>query len=344
LKTFAFAGSYPLLGLALALQVALGAGARAAERQDGKIRFDDTSFNFGDVYRGAQLSHRFEFTNVGTGPLTIQGVHAACGCTAVEVEQGKLYAPGEKGHVEVRFDTSAFEGRVVKAITVMSNERHVPDRTLTLKAFIKSEVEADPPLVDFGDSVSGEGATQLVKIKPLGKKPVRVSDVVYNKDILTVTATESKGEWILKVDLKPDLPPGFLKETIVVKNSSEHLAEMPIPVRANVKGNIEYSPVYLEFGAIAPEKAERRTLTLRGLSSFDVVSNKAELLVNGRKIEDGSALITIETLPHETRKKLVTVELKNAAKTAGSVHGKLILETTDPKQKEVSVDFYALFR
>jgi hypothetical protein len=34
----------------------------------------------------------------------------------------------------------------------------------------------------------------------------------------------------------------------------------------------------------------------------------------------------------------------NKTEKAGSVHGRLFIETTDPQQKEIPVDFYAFFR
>jgi len=83
--------------------------------QQGKIKFEKHSYNFGDVYRGERLSHRFTFTNVGEGSLAIHGVYAACGCTVVNFEKGKKYAPGESGFVEVLLDTTDFSGKLTKA-------------------------------------------------------------------------------------------------------------------------------------------------------------------------------------------------------------------------------------
>jgi hypothetical protein len=115
-------------------------------------------------------------------------------------------------------------------------------------------------------------------------------------------------------------------------------------VRATVRGNIDYAPAYLEFGAIAPSDRARRSITMKGPSAFDVTGSRTELIVNGRKVDDASKFIRIETLPHEKEKRLVAVELSNAGSLSGSVHGKLFLQTTDPDQKELALDFYAFFR
>lgn len=320
-------------------------GARAALQNNGNMKFEDSSFDFGEVYRGTALTHRFKFINAGDGPLTMQGVHAACGCTAVEIEKGKSYAPGESGFVEVKLDTTDFAGTLVKTVTVMSSEKLLPDRTLTMKAYVKTELEASPPLADFGDVPSMNGATTSITIKPLGGFKLEVKDLVFNKDALEATVVKKDAnEYTLTLKVKPGLKPGFLKEQVIVRNNSAHLPEMPVPVRATVKGNIDYAPAYLEFGAIAPKDNVKRSITMKGLSDFQITGTRTELIINGRKIDDAARFIHIETLAHEKEKKLVAVELRNAAQVAGSVHGKLVLTTSDPEQKELAVDFYAFFR
>ena len=257
-----------VLALSAALGVAVpGAAYADSNRQQGNLKFEASSIDFGSVYRGSQLSHRFRFTNAGAGLLTVQGVHAACGCTAVEVEKGKKYQPGESGFVEVKFDTTDFAGSVVKVVTVMSNEKLLPDRTLTLKAFVKTEIEADPPLADFGDTNSRESAVKTVRIKAIQAEggtatKLDVKDLAFNASALDATIAKDGDGWLLTIKLKPGLAPGFLKETVVIRNNSRYLKELPVPVRATVRGNIEFMPNYLEFGAIAPSEAAKRSITM----------------------------------------------------------------------------------
>jgi hypothetical protein len=70
-------------------------------------------------------------------------------CGRNRCRQGNT-GPQESGAIDVTFDTTDFNGPVVKTITVMTNERHVPDRTLSIKATVVSEFEVNPPLADFG--------------------------------------------------------------------------------------------------------------------------------------------------------------------------------------------------
>jgi hypothetical protein len=330
-----------LLGLSFLLHAG---SALAVAKKVSTIKFDEPSFDFGEVFRGDQLSHRFRFVNIGDGALQVQGVHAACGCTAVEVDRGKSYEPGESGFVDIKLDTADFGGALVKTVTVMTNERVMPDRTLTLKAFVKSEVDVVPPLADFGDVAPGAPAVQTIALKPIGGAKIDVSGLSFNEQLLDVKSEKAGDGYNLTVTLKKDLPPGFLKELIVVKNNTNHLKELPIPVRATVKGALETTPSYLEFGAIDPSGKAKREVLLSGAKGVDIASTRTELMVNGRKVDDADKMLRVTPAATGGDKRQVAIEITNPARVPGAVHGKLFIKTTDPGQPEVAVDLYAFFR
>lgn len=328
--------------LAIALTHVISPGSAMAKA--GQLTFEGTTHDFGEVARGTPLTHRFKFVNAGDAPIHIQGVHAACGCTAVEVDKGRKYQPGDTGFVEVKLDTTDFAGATVKTVTVMTSERLLPDRTLTLKATIRSEIEATPPLADFGDVVSKIGAVQTLRLKGIGAFKLEAGEVTSSSELVEAAVVRDGDGFKVTVTLKPGIKPGFLKETLTVRTNSNHLRELPIPVRATIKGPLDVAPSYLEFGALAPRENVRRSLTMKALGDVRVTGTRAELNVNGKKVDDADKFIKVDMLAYEKEKKSVGVELVNAAALAGSVHGKLYLVTSDPEQKEVAVDFYAFFR
>ena len=311
-----------------------------------KVQFERNSYDFGDVYRGDKVKYRFSYVNSGDGPLVVQGIHAACGCTAVEAEKGRPFSPGESGEIEVTLDTTNFTGPITKVITVMTNEKHIPDRALTVRANIRDEIAADPPLADFGEVRSKDGGEQQVTIKSVAKMPVDISSLRFNKDVMEAVLTKDPtGKfWTLRVKLLKGIRTGFLKETVYARTTSTHIKELPIPVRANIKGNIEAFPQYLEFGAISRGEQSRRSVTLRVDGEFTLKGAKTFMNLNGESLKDVESFVTVSPIQDVGGKKTVSIELKNSSKGAGSVHGKLVLETTDPQQKELPVDFYAFFR
>ncbi len=310
----------------------------------GQIRFEDTSHDFGKVKRGEKLTHRFSFRNDGKGPLKVYGVHAACGCTAAEVASGKEYAPQETGAIDMTFDTTDFNGSVVKTVTVMTNERQVADRTLSIRATVIGEFEVNPPMADFGDVLLENGGSRQVFIKPQPGHKFQIEKIRFNPETLQVSSTQRDGGYLIAIDLKKGITPGFLKETVYVKNNSRSLAELRIPVRATVRGNIEVEPKYIEFGAISPSDKSSRSITLNGLKEFEIKKVRMDLNLNGTKVSDTGDLLKVNPVNTDKQKKLVALELLNKIDKPGSVHGRLFIETTDPQQKEIPVDFYAFFR
>ena len=67
----------------------------------GRIKFLNQSVDFGKVAQGQVLNYRFHFKNEGEGPLRILGIHATCGCTAIESAFDKPYPKGEHGYIDI---------------------------------------------------------------------------------------------------------------------------------------------------------------------------------------------------------------------------------------------------
>ena len=316
----------------------------AADRTHGSLLFENTQHDFGQVYRGQELTQRFNFSNVGEGVLSIQGVHTSCGCTVVEVDKGRKYKPGETGTVEVRLNTTDFAGPIVKTVTLFTNQKLSPDRVLTVKAFVKSEWEVEPPLVDFGQLYSREGSEQTVRVRPLNGFKLQITGLSYNQDILDAKYTPNGNDYLVTIKVKSGIPPGFLKESVALRSNATYLQEMSIPVRGDVRGNLEFAPNYLEFGVIPKSESSKRMLVVSGLSAFEIKSTRLEMIVNGKKIDDPSALTRIESGGRDLAQRTVALELKNQGSLEGSVHGKLFVETSDLDQKDIVIDFYAFFR
>lgn len=70
------------------------------------MQFKHRVFELGTVKKGEKRRFTYEFTNAGSAPLTISLI-SACDCTTIENDPtGDSYRPGEKGTIEVLFDSS----------------------------------------------------------------------------------------------------------------------------------------------------------------------------------------------------------------------------------------------
>jgi hypothetical protein len=99
-----------------------------------EIRFEKTEHNLGRILQGEKVGYNFIFTNVGDASLVILDASASCGCTVPKYSKEPI-APGERGSVEVVFDSSGRMGQQSKAVTLKTNGK-VKVVYLTIKADI----------------------------------------------------------------------------------------------------------------------------------------------------------------------------------------------------------------
>lgn len=100
------------------------------------MEFESVYHDFGKLKHGEKVSFTFTFKNTGNADLIIKDAAATCGCTVPEYDKEPI-APGEKGSVEVIFDTSGYHGVQYKTVLLKTNTPY-GEKTLTIKANIVS--------------------------------------------------------------------------------------------------------------------------------------------------------------------------------------------------------------
>lgn len=85
-----------------------------------KFAFAESHHDFGEVMEGEIVTHVFHFENVGKQPLVISNARSTCGCTVPEWPKDPI-APGEKGQIEVKFNTRGKGNTQRKPVTITAN-------------------------------------------------------------------------------------------------------------------------------------------------------------------------------------------------------------------------------
>lgn len=86
-----------------------------------KISFDKKEHDFGTLPQHTVAKAVISFKNTGDGTLRIKEVRSSCGCTATLVTK-KAIKPGEEGALEIRFNSGDYNGRIVRYITITTND------------------------------------------------------------------------------------------------------------------------------------------------------------------------------------------------------------------------------
>lgn len=108
--------------------------AQEIENDQPIFKFDTETINYGKIAMGADGKRVFEFTNTGKSPLIITRVQASCGCTVPKKPENPIM-PGEKGKIEVSYDTKR-PGGFSKAITIFSNAK-TSRKMIKIKGYVE---------------------------------------------------------------------------------------------------------------------------------------------------------------------------------------------------------------
>jgi len=109
-----------------------------------KIKFDNTTFDFGTAKQGDKVECTFTFKNEGENDLVIRKVKASCGCTATNPEK-TLLKKGEESKITATFNTSGREGKQYKTVTVITNDPSNPTITLNLQGNVEKQTAPQEP-------------------------------------------------------------------------------------------------------------------------------------------------------------------------------------------------------
>lgn len=86
-----------------------------------EFKFVTETIDYGKVAFNSEGKRTFEFTNIGAEPLLIKEIKSSCGCT-VPKKPEKPIMPGEKGFIEIEYDTKRLGG-FSKSLIIISNAK-----------------------------------------------------------------------------------------------------------------------------------------------------------------------------------------------------------------------------
>ncbi len=101
-----------------------------------EVQIDETSHDFGVVNAGEIVVFDFVVTNTGTHDLAIRNTEVDCGCVQVHVVKDNI-KPGEKGNIEVEFDSRGLFGKQLKTIDLDWNCKE--PKQLVIFATVKND-------------------------------------------------------------------------------------------------------------------------------------------------------------------------------------------------------------
>jgi hypothetical protein len=214
-----------------------------------KITTKENHHDFGTIVEGQIVTYNYEVKNEGSGVLTIDQVHASCGCTAAQPDKKEL-KPGEKTSIRVEFDSANRMGPQEKTVYVMSNDLANPELKLTFNCVIveKNVTPKDgktPKLKlsvnkhDFGKVAEGKIAKATIRFKNTGEGVLTISNVktscecaVASISSKTLIANQSGS---IKIELDTSGRLGTLTRTVTLYSNDPTEPDQTITLFVNIQ-------------------------------------------------------------------------------------------------------------
>ncbi len=112
--------------------------AKVAKVDGAGMVFVSETIDYGTVAYNSDGKREFVFTNNGNKPLIITSAQGSCGCTVPTYPKEPI-APGAKGVIGVKYDTSRGGQAFTKTVTLTTNAAGEPTKTLTIKGNVLDE-------------------------------------------------------------------------------------------------------------------------------------------------------------------------------------------------------------
>jgi len=202
-----------------------------------KIDVEQTDFDFGQIFQGEIVEHTFRFQNAGDEPLIIDRVRSSCGCTAALLST-KIIAAGDVAELKATFDSTRFNGAVVKTIYLYSNDPLQKVTELHLRGTVKQEIVMSPSRLDLQNLVVGATREFAVQVANHSKRPLSLSGAQTTTPELVVTLPAEPippgGQADLSVQITPKAGSGRLSGYVMLTTSSSHVPDLRLPVFGTV--------------------------------------------------------------------------------------------------------------
>ena len=237
-------------------------------------------------------------------------------------------------------------GEFTKTATVYSNDPDHPELILTIAgnkvAFLSVVPDGVVYLQGRYEEVIEKDVTVSSNEKDLADfKVTAVTSDIDDKITYGYKPGTVKGEYVIHIAKKPDLPISSSYGTITIKTNSQKAPETKLQVQVMTKGNITVSPSSVNFGNVAfGAKDKEATPVTRTVM---VIRNSGEgLNVKDVQVDNPNFKASVEPVtPGKQFKVEVTFQPPLKRSPSQRETAELIINTNDPREPMVRVHLVA---
>jgi hypothetical protein len=282
--------------------------------------FQATSYDFGNVARGAKAEFAFELQNLYEEDVHIADVRTSCGCTTPTITKPTLKT-WEKGTIVATLNTRSFVGQRNSTLTVVIDKPFYAEVPLTIAGNIHSDIDFQPGVAALGDIEQGKVGEQAVSVTYRGNFNWQIADVRSANSHLEVELSEAVRQpgivsYRMLVRVKADAPAGILQDQLTLLTNDQRMPTVVLPVEGRIAPPLSVNPSPLMFGTLAPGQSATKQLVITGKQPFRVLSLTAD--------SDG---MQYQAAPDVIKKVHIVPITVVAPQKPGEFHHSLVIET-----------------
>ncbi len=300
-----------------------------------------------------EKSVAFSFTFVNTSDkltVNVRNVQSTCGCTAADLGK-RVYAPGERGQIDVTFNPTGKHGREQKSIFVDTDDPRAPRLELKIMATVIQRIRVEPASLWFGevryDNVIGTISPKRIQITTtvpdFQVKGVTVEDKRFAVRTLKTDQVEKAGEKATRttyeISVDENLPIGRIQTQGTFETNDAKQPKIAFTILLDAVGDLRVTPerMFIQTRSASEAFAQDTTLVHRDNGEFKVTG---ATVVNAENKEFAGMKAEITPL-NPTHTSMWRVKLTGTGPTTAGQQfsGTLKITTDSPLQPNVDVPF-----
>ncbi len=250
------------------------AASSASAKEWARKMFEETRHDFGTVARGAKAEFRFKLKNIYKEDVHIASVRSSCGCTSPTID-GDLLKTYEEGAILATFNTRSFYGQKNATVTVTFDQPFDAEVQLQVSGYIRTDLTLEPGGAEFGTIDAGVASSKRLTISHDGGADWAITSIksgsrYVEAEAVETSRTRNRVTYDLAVYVRPETPPGYVKEQLIIGTNDRQTPEFPVSVEARVVSELTVNPASLFLAALKPGQKVKKQVVVQGKRPFRI--------------------------------------------------------------------------
>jgi hypothetical protein len=250
-----------------------------------------TEFDFGQMERGAKLSHPFAIRNEGTAPLKLTKGRTSCTCTLSGLDKEEI-RPGEEATVTLEWIADTDQPTFRQSATIHTNDPGRPELEFEITGKVVQQIRLEPSELRIS-KIAGETKSYRVRVTSVNFEDLQILGSSFEdprtascfevaarpltaEELMLPDASglQPVGGSLVTVTAKPGLPLGPIRQRIRLTTNIAEKSELELPIFGTIDGDISVA------GGLQWNRDDM-VLSLGVLPANTIARHELKLLVRG---------------------------------------------------------------